>query len=199
MDLTKENLEKLVLNDKLSYSKIGKMHGISGVAVRKKCISFDIEIPVRSKFKDGYEPHNKGERKNRDSSCEFCGNLYPKEHWKQRFCSVSCSGKKGTELKINHWIENPDSYINSLNSPHPGIVKPYILNDQDKKCKICGMENNWNGMSLNFVLDHIDGNAANNRRDNLRLVCHNCDSQLPTYKSKNKNSARTERYKKMIS
>lgn len=36
---------------------------------------------------------------------------------------------------------------------------------------------------------HIDGDASNNFRDNLRLVCPNCDSQLDTYKSRNKNSA----------
>ena len=39
-------------------------------------------------------------------------------------------------------------------------------------------------------VDHIDGNASNNRRDNLRCICPNCDSQLDTYKSKNKNGAR---------
>ena len=43
-----------------------------------------------------------------------------------------------------------------------------------------------------FVLDHIDGNADNNNRENLRLICPNCDSQLDTYKSKNKNSARAK-------
>jgi hypothetical protein len=42
-----------------------------------------------------------------------------------------------------------------------------------------------------FILDHIDGKASNNRRDNLRCICPNCDSQLDTYKSKNKNSDRT--------
>lgn len=41
-----------------------------------------------------------------------------------------------------------------------------------------------------FVLEHIDGNADNNSRINLRLVCPNCDSQLATFKSKNKHSAR---------
>lgn len=50
-------------------------------------------------------------------------------------------------------------------------------------------------MKLTFILDHIDGNADNNSRDNLRLICPNCDSQLSTYKSKNKNSAR-RKYRK---
>ena len=73
-------------------------------------------------------------------------------------------------------------------------LKPHILKEQDNCCDICGVDNTWNGKPLNFVLDHIDGDAGNNLRINLRLICHNCDSQLDTYKSKNKNSARKERY-----
>lgn len=73
--------------------------------------------------------------------------------------------------------------------------KKYFLEEQEHCCAICGMKDEWNGKQLIFVLDHIDGNADNNNRDNLRLICPNCDSQLPTYKSRNKKSARNFRNK----
>lgn len=69
-------------------------------------------------------------------------------------------------------------------------VKKYILKEQEHRCSICGCTDTWNGKSLVFILDHIDGHAHNNIRTNLRLICPNCDSQLDTYKSKNKNSDR---------
>ncbi|BBY81802.1 hypothetical protein MPUL_29600 [Mycolicibacterium pulveris] len=44
------------------------------------------------------------------------------------------------------------------------------------------------GLPLTLVLDH--GDPTNNRRENLRLVCPDCDSQLPTYKSRNRGKGR---------
>ena len=74
-----------------------------------------------------------------------------------------------------------------------GAIRDYILEDQNYKFVICGINNEWNNKQLNFILDHINGDASNSSRENVRLICPNCDSQLDTYKSKNKNSARNSR------
>jgi len=56
---------------------------------------------------------------------------------------------------------------------------PYI-------CSVCGCSPMWRDEPLPLLLDHINGVNNDNRLENLRFVCSNCDSQLPTYKSKNK-------------
>jgi len=35
----------------------------------------------------------------------------------------------------------------------------------------------WNAKLLPLILDHISGNTRDNRPENLRLLCPNCDSQ----------------------
>ena len=64
-------------------------------------------------------------------------------------------------------------------------LKPIILKEQNNVCSICGLSTLWNNKELHFILDHIDGDATNNLRSNLRLICPNCDSQLDTYKARN--------------
>jgi 5-methylcytosine-specific restriction endonuclease McrA len=76
-------------------------------------------------------------------------------------------------------------------------MRRYILERDNFKCTICGIDI-WLGKPLILIVDHIDGNSENRSLDNLRTVCPNCDSQLSTYKAKNKNSGRfyrRERYK----
>lgn len=111
---------------------------------------------------------------------------------KNKYCNNSCQGLYERKKKYEYFLTEPDEYQNAKFSIK--WIKPIILEEQNNKCDICGIENIWNGSDLVFILDHIDGNAANNTRKNYRLVCPNCDSQLDTFKSKNKNSARTYRY-----
>lgn len=44
----------------------------------------------------------------------------------------------------------------------------------------------WNGKPLPLILDHRNGNNSDNRPQNLRWLCPNCDSQLETRGGLNK-------------
>lgn len=59
------------------------------------------------------------------------------------------------------------------------------IDDIEYKCSICGQEPVWNDIELTLTLDHINGNNHDNRIENLRWVCPNCDRQLPTFAGKN--------------
>ena len=96
------------------------------------------------------------------------------------------------EERIANWLETGDIGLNPDCTVGP-VFRKYILEEQNNCCAICGMQQVWNNKALVFILDHIDGDAAHSERSNLRLICPNCDNQLPTYKSKNKNSSRTKR------
>ena len=53
------------------------------------------------------------------------------------------------------------------------------------KCAICGQEPVWFDKPLSLTLDHINGNNHDNRLENLRWICPNCDRTLDTFAGKN--------------
>lgn len=122
--------------------------------------------------------------------CKKCGKKLSSGN--QSGLCQDCYREQQNSDKIKHWLETGDTGCKVATTLR-NCIRDYIKESQNHKCAICGLEDNWNGQELHFVLDHIDGDASNNWKDNLRLICPNCDSQLDTYKSKNKNSARTHR------
>lgn len=67
-------------------------------------------------------------------------------------------------------------------------IRQHYLKEHTKEyiCSICGQKPFWNGKKLILTLDHINGKHNDNRLENLRWVCPNCDRQLDTFGSKNK-------------
>ena len=64
-----------------------------------------------------------------------------------------------------------------------GTLKKRLLDEGliKKECGICHRPPEWEGKPLVLVLDHVNGINNDCRRENLRLVCPNCNSQLPTF------------------
>lgn len=55
-------------------------------------------------------------------------------------------------------------------------------------CSICGQEPIWQGKELTLILDHINGHNHDDRLENLRWVCPNCNQQLETTGFRNSNN-----------
>ena len=90
----------------------------------------------------------------------------------------SIKGIKRTEENV--FIENSTASQATLRRWYKkGEYTPYI-------CSICGQEPIWQGKDLTLILDHINGINNDDRIENLRWVCPNCNQQLDTTNGKNK-------------
>ena len=124
--------------------------------------------------------------------CLVCGKELQPKH-KYSYCAEHLKEYQ-KQTRLEHWLETGETGL-APESNVRGIFRDYIMEQQNHRCAICDMPDVWNGKPLVFILDHINGDASYSARENLRLICPNCDSQLDTFKSKNKNSARTARRK----
>lgn len=112
--------------------------------------------------------------------------------------------REATRLKLDtsHWKGQGCNSYGKLKTRRPWSEvltenSPYKLNQRRKSalirdgllrnvCYLCNLKPEWNGHLLVLRLDHVNGIRNDNRHINIRLVCPNCDSQLPTYCGRNK-------------
>lgn len=64
------------------------------------------------------------------------------------------------------------------------FLRNRLIVDFGRKCQKCGAET-WLGEPINLEIHHIDGNNMNNRIENLNLLCPNCHSYTPNWRSSN--------------
>ena len=152
--------------------------------------------------------------------CLNCDGIIPYEKTNDNtmYCSHSCSAtatnKKRKAIKhCRHCqtiLENNDrtycSHSCKWSYEHPVMlekirkgeivtgttIKAHLFRERGHRCQICeGTE--WQGKDIPLELDHINGNAGDNRGHNLRLICPNCHSQTDTFRGKNKGKGRKAR------
>lgn len=146
-------------------------------------------------FNNRKHPKRKKLLENPNNKCLFCnGDLLNGYAYCSQQCSASAQQLARKEQILEYLKANGEYPTNCSTA----TLKRIVVELNGDLCSICGIHE-WNGKPLVKILDHIDGNSTNMKPENLRLVCSNCDSQLDTYKSRNRGSgrhARRERYHK---
>jgi hypothetical protein len=138
---------------------------------------------------------NSQKKSNELKICEFCNEEFiisgRNISKNRKFCSTDCHKKyvedsRFKKLEYNGGVSNKTARL-------------YLIKKFGEKCMNCGWDKkNTVSGKCPIELEHIDGNSENNNLDNLKLLCPNCHSLTPTYKSLNKGKGRhkrRERYK----
>lgn len=109
--------------------------------------------------------------------------------------------RKATELKLPQQLDMSYLVLYSLVRWNLGLpswdtIKKHYLKWREQQgkpyvCEVpgCQLPNQvplWSGVRLVLIMDHKNGKKRDNRVENLRLTCPNCDSQLVTKGGGNK-------------
>jgi hypothetical protein len=81
--------------------------------------------------------------------------------------------------KIDFFVENSTVDRRTIKD------RLYRENLKERKCEICGQDEYWMGKKMSLILDHINGVNDDNRINNLRILCPNCNATLDTNGGKN--------------
>jgi hypothetical protein len=102
------------------------------------------------------------------------------------------------EIDITHFRSSTDSIFTMIKNNIISLEEILVVNStytsshrlknrlynvglKERKCELCGQGEEWNGKKMSLILDHINGKHNDNRINNLRIVCPNCNATLETH------------------
>lgn len=181
----KEELEKLIFEDCLTYDAIGSKYGVTGAAIRKAAKNLGIELPKRRDINPS-ENFNKGVKRT-VKYCLNCGKEIPNIN---KYCDNSCKSAFEQKQYIERWKNGSES--GGIKGFQVSMyVRNYLFDKHNNQCEICKWgEINKISNSIPLEIHHIDGDVLNNKEENLQLLCPNCHSLTENYGALNKNSTR---------
>ena len=123
--------------------------------------------------------------------CPVCNKVVARVQYK--YCSNVCQQEYQHEIFIKQWKSGMVTGLRNIGvvSKH---IKRYLRQKFSNKCCLCG----WSQLNkytnvVPLVADHIDGDWFNNKENNLRLLCPNCDALTATFAALNKGRGRPNR------
>ena len=182
-------------NDGLSSRKIAEIENVSQTTIRYWLKIYSLKTIRKAKYninelrkiiaesKSRNEVFTKLNRNNSSGAYKSLNKIITEYK-----IDISHFMSVGDNLKQSHQqkeITNDEMFCENGKNGR-ATIKRRILRDNllKYKCFNCGQGNKWLNKNLVLILDHKNGINNDNRLKNLRFVCPNCNSQLPTHCNK---------------
>lgn len=189
MERTKDNIEKLI-NQGKSIREISKIFGITPTPMRMQIKKFGLQVKHNNRTWTDNDLILAVESSFTVSQVLRKLNLQVRpgsfvtiqKYIKKLNLSTDHFTGKAHGTSDNKKYQTHEIFIENSNVLRRDIKRRIIKDNLiEYKCEVCKMKPIWQNKKLVLILDHINGINNDNRLENLRFLCPNCNSQQKTF------------------